>query len=280
MRPNATTILNDFEEKLRLQRYAPSSIKAYKNGLAQFLKAFALKEIQALEMHQIQSFLLALQQQKRLSASYQKQILASISKFYAFYYSKQLDLSFLYPQRKPKPLPKYLTILEVKRLLKQCKNQKHRCILEVLYGCGLRVSEVIALKIKDVDSTAMRILVRAAKGKKDRAVPLPQRLLISLRLYYQIYRPITFLFEGQNGGTYSVKSIQNFCKKYARAAGLKKRVSPHVLRHSYATHQLENGVHIRYVQSLLGHQSIKTTERYIHIADVANGTIPNPLDQL
>jgi integrase/recombinase XerD len=144
----------------------------------------------------------------------------------------------------------------------------------------LRVSEVIALKIADIDSAAMRIYIRAAKGKKDRVVPLPQTLLHNLRQYYLVYCPKDYLFEGQNGGNYSAKSIQSFIKKYARVAKIQKSVTPHMLRHSYATHQLENGVNIRYAQALLGHNSIKTTELYTHEIKISKNNIASPLDQL
>ncbi len=192
----------------------------------------------------------------------------------------KLDLSPLYPKRKSKPLPNYLTVPEIKRLLQQCTNLKHGCILKILYGCGLRVSEVIALKITDIDSSAMRLTVRAAKGKKDRVLPLPLILLQNLRQYYLAYRPKKYLFEGQKGGKYTAKSIQSFIKKYAQEAQIQKSVTPHILRHSYATHQLENGINIRYVQELLGHNSIKTTELYTHLTKVSKNNITNPLDQL
>ena len=126
----------------------------------------------------------------------------------------------------------------------------------------------------------MRLMVRASKGKKDRALPLPLSLLESLRQYYTAYRPEHYLFEGQSGGNYSAKSIQSFIKKYAREAKIQKSVTPHMLRHSYATHQLENGINIRYVQELLGHNSIKTTERYTHITKVSKSNIKSPLDHL
>jgi site-specific recombinase XerD len=144
----------------------------------------------------------------------------------------------------------------------------------------LRVSEVIALKIIDIDSSAMRLMVRAAKGKKDRALPLPKTLLHNLRQYYLAYRPKEYLFEGQRGGKYTAKSIQNFIKKYAREANIKKSVTPHILRHSYATHQLENGINIRYVQELLGHNSVKTTELYTHLSKISKNKITSPLDKL
>ena len=280
MCPNTNNLLADFVIKLRLQRYAPSSIKAYKNALAKFLIAFQQYDLEQISVQQIQNFMHNLQVKHHISAVYQKQILASITKFYLLYYNRKLNLSALYPKRNSKPLPKYLSALEVKRLLKQCTNLKHSCILKILYGCGLRVSEVIALKIEDIDSAAMRLMVRAAKDNKDRVLPLPQTLLQNLRQYYLAYRPKDYLFEGQYGGKYTAKSIQNFIKKYAQKARLQKSVTPHMLRHSYATHQLENGINIRYVQELLGHSSIKTTERYTHVTKISKNNITSPLDQL
>lgn len=280
MCPNNNNLLADFVMKLRLQRYAPSSIKTYKNALAKFLTAFDRYNLAQLKVQQIQYFIYQLQEKHTISAAYQKQILASITKFYLLYYERKIDLSSLYPKRKSKQLPRYLSVLEVKRLMRQCSNQKHLCILQILYGCGLRISEVIALKISDIDSSAMCIHIRAAKGKKDRVVPLPLILLRNLRQYYQKYHPNTQLFEGQKGGRYSAKSIQNFIKKYAQKANIHKSVTPHMLRHSYATHQLENGINIRHIQELLGHNSIKTTERYTHVTKVSNNKISSPLDKL
>ena len=280
MCPNTNNLLSDFVLKLHLQRYASSSIKTYKNALSKFLTAFQHQDLETLSVQHIQNFIHYLKDKHDISPVYQRQILASITKFYNLYYQRNLDLSVLYPKRKSKPLPKYLTVPEVKRLLLQCTNLKHGCILKILYGCGLRVSEVIALKIADIDSSAMRLMVRAAKGKKDRALPLPKTLLHSLRQYYVAYRPKAYLFEGQRGGKYTAKSIQNFIKKYAREANIQKSVTPHMLRHSYATHQLENGINIRYVQELLGHSSVKTTELYTHLTKISKNKIKSPLDQL
>ena len=144
----------------------------------------------------------------------------------------------------------------------------------------VRFSEVVAHKIVDIDSTAIRILVRNAKGQKDRVVPLPKSLLKNLRNYYRSYKPKSYLFEGQKRAQYSIKSVQEVTKKYAFEAEIKKKVTPHILRHSYATHQLENGVNIRHIQELLGHNSIKTKETYTHISKVSQEKIANPLDQI
>lgn len=181
MRPNINNLLSDFVVKLRIQRYAPASIKTYKNALSKFLIAFQKQDLEQVTVQQVQLFIHHLQTKHHISAVYQRQILVSITKFYTLCYNRSIDLSLLYPKRKAKPLPKYLTVSEVKRLLSLCRNLKHLCILQILYGCGLRVSEVLALKIADIDSDAMCLMVREAKGKKDRALPLPQTLLYNLR---------------------------------------------------------------------------------------------------
>lgn len=280
MRPNIQSLLAEFSTRLRLQRYAASSVKTYSNALTKFLLAFQNKNLEQLSVQEIAHFLSTLQQKQKLSPAYQRQILASITKFYHLFFNKRLDLSVLYPKRRKKTLPKYLSVLEIKRLFSHCKNLKHLCILQCLYGCGLRVSEVIALKISDIDSTTMCVLVRNAKGQKDRVVPLPKSLLKNLRNYYSSFKPKRYLFEGQKRAQYSSKSIQEVTKKYAFKAQIRKKVTPHMLRHSYATHQLENGVNIRHIQALLGHNSIKTTEIYTHISKVSKEKIANPLDQL
>jgi len=272
--------LSDFVIKLKIQRYASSSIKTYENALIKFLVAFEQYDISQININQIKNYIHFLHEKESISPSYQKQILSAITKFYALCYNRKLKLSVLYPKRKSKPLPKYLTVDEVRRLIHQCTNLKHLCILKTLYGCGLRISEVITLKLTDIDSSSMRLKICCAKGKKYRFVPLPKSLLESLRNYYKIYRPKNYLFEGQKNETYSAKSIQTFVRKYAIRANIKKAVTPHILRHSYATHQLENGINLRYIQDVLGHQSIKTTELYTHITNASKNTISNPLDTM
>lgn len=280
MRPNIQSLLAEYNAKLHLQRYASASIKTYKNALIKFLVAFQHENLEQLSVQQIAYFLSRLQKSQQLSPAYQRQILASIAKFYHLFFNRRLDLSALYPERKKKTLPKYLTPPEIKRIFSHCHNLKHLCVLQILYGCGLRVSEIVTLKITDIDSAAMRIMVRNAKCQKNRVVPLPKSLLKNLRKYYKTYQPNNYLFEGQKKMQYSIKSIQEVTKKYAFKAQIKKKVTPHMLRHSYATHQLENGVNIRQLQELLGHNSIKTTEIYTHISKVSNANIANPLDQL
>lgn len=159
-------------------------------------------------------------------------------------------------------------------------NLKHRCIVKLLYGCGLRLHELICLELTDVDSENMLIRINHSKGNKDRMVMLSPSLLAELRAYVKEFKPRKYLIEGQGGGRYSDKSVQMIVKAAAYRAGIQKLVTPHVLRHSFATHLLENGTDIRYIQQLLGHNSIKTTEIYTHITDVSRSQIRSPLDSL
>ncbi|QMU63964.1 MAG: tyrosine-type recombinase/integrase [Flavobacteriaceae bacterium] len=273
-------ILLEFQKKLSLQRYATSSIKSYTNALAKFLIAFGGSPLEKVKEKNIENFLFHLQKTENISSAYQKQILSAIGKYYELFHSKKLDLKYLYPKRKQKSLPKYLTRNEIVRLISACKNIKHKCILKLLYGCGLRVGEVLALRIKDVNSDQMLLHINMAKGNKDRTVKLPKKILYDLRVYYKKYKPKDFLFEGQNKPFYAAKSIQNFIKKYALEAKITKTVTPHMLRHSYATHLVENGIDIRFVKELLGHNSIKTTEIYTHIPDIAKSEFMSPIEHL
>ena len=165
-------------------------------------------------------------------------------------------------------------------MLENVHNLKHLCIIQLLYGAGLRVSEVLDLKLTDIESKNMLIHVRNSKGNKDRVVVLSEKLLEDLRKYFMRYKPKDHLFEGQNAPRYSAKSIQNLVKAAASRAGIKKRVTPHMLRHSFATHLIEKGMDIRYVQEMLGHQSIKTTQIYTHVTDSARRNLQSPLDSL
>jgi integrase/recombinase XerD len=181
---------------------------------------------------------------------------------------------------KPRLLPKKLAVEDVKRLLVLTTNLKHNTMLKVCYGMGLRVSEIVALQISDVDSKTMRVFISRAKGKKDRYVNLPITLLDQLRVYFTTYRPKVFLFEGQYGGQYSIRSAQKVFEQALERAKINVDRGIHGLRHSYATHLLEQGTDIRYIQDLLGHNDIRTTLRYAQVTDIAIQNIKSPLDRL
>jgi len=149
-----------------------------------------------------------------------------------------------------------------------------------IYSGGLRISELINLKVKDIDSQRMLIRVEQAKGKKDRYTLLSRKTLETLRQYFIEYKPKEWLFEGETGGQYSTSSIDKILKRGLKATGIKKRITVHSLRHSFATHLLEAGTDLRYIQNLLGHESIKTTEIYTHITTKGLDQIINPLDKM
>lgn len=182
--------------------------------------------------------------------------------------------------RKEKFLPTVLSEEEVVKIIDSILNLKHKCLIMTCYSGGMRISEVLNLRTIDIDSKRMLINIRGAKGKKDRVTLLSVKLLDLLRKYYRMYKPVEYLFSGQMGGKYAERSAQNILKNACSKAGIKKHVTLHTLRHSWATHLLENGTDIRYIQSLLGHSSPKTTQIYTHITTKGLDQIVNPLDKM
>jgi site-specific recombinase XerD len=182
--------------------------------------------------------------------------------------------------KKPLLLPKVMNEKEVIGLLNALDNVKHKAILYLAYSAGLRVSEVINLKIGDIDSSRMLIHLRGAKGKKDRMVTLGKVALENLRMYYKQYQPKIYLFEGPTGEQYSTRSAQIIFNQAKLKTGIRKELTFHSLRHSYATHLLENGTDIRFIKELLGHNDLKTTVRYTHVSKKSLEQIESPLDKL
>ncbi|MCD6345847.1 MAG: tyrosine-type recombinase/integrase [Bacteroidales bacterium] len=224
--------------------------------------------------------MLYLVEDRQVSSSYQNQAINSIK----FYYEKVLKgprrVYYIERPRKEKTLPAVMSEAEVKMIFEKMTNLKHKCLLMTCYSGGLRISEVLNLKPSDIDSSRMLIHIRGGKGKKDRVTLLSTKLLEILREYYKMYKPGEYLFAGQMGGKYSDRSAQLVIKRAADRAGIGRRVTMHTLRHSFATHLLENGTDIRYIQSLLGHASPKTTQIYTHITTKGIDQIKNPLDNL
>ena len=201
-----------------------------------------------------------------------------------FYFEQVLNKPKMFLEiprpKKPSTLPKMLSKEEVKRVFNQVKNPKHLLALRLSYGMGLRVSELVAIKLEHIDSSRKVVLIEGAKGKKDRYVNLPESVIQDLRTYYKAFKPKKWLFEGQYGGPYSTSSVQHVFKKAMNAAGILKKIGVHGLRHSYATHLLESGADIRYIQELLGHHSIKTTQIYTHVTPGSKRNVRSPLDDL
>ena len=274
--------MQSFEQRLRLQRYSDATLRNYKSCLSSFLGMASKKYEHPKELTEveIEKYVFWLLDSKKIGPSYQRMVVASIDKFYRLVLNIQLNINHLYPKRIESKLPNYLNKDEIKRLLGSANNLKHKCILELLYSGGLRLNELLDLKIRHIDSKDMVIHIEQGKGKKDRKVMLSAKLLDDLRVYFIQYKPSEYLFEGQNGGRYSEKSVQSVVKICSKTAKISKTVTPHTLRHSFATHLLESGTDIRYIQELLGHKSVQTTEIYTHIADISKSKIKSPLDDL
>ena len=271
--------LKEYNRLIRLKNYSLSTINSYTFCFEKFLDHFKGQEINSLTKDQITEFLYQ-ESQKGLSSGYQNQIINAIK----FYYEKVLKRKKEYydiPRAKrPQKLPVVFSEEEIIALLNEIKNLKHKAILYLIYSGGLRISEAVKMKIADIDSTRNLILIRGGKGKKDRTTLLSQKLLHLLREYYKEYKPKDYLFEGETGGQYSVKSIQNVFNRALENSGIKKKATVHSLRHSFATHLLERGTDLRYIQDLLGHNSSRTTEIYTHITKKGKDKIASPLDNL
>lgn len=218
--------------------------------------------------------------ERAISISYQKQLVAAIKFWYNHILDRKLELDYLYPDRSSFKIPIVFSQEEIKKILETCENIKHKAILTTIYSCGLRLSEVTNLQIKDIDSVAMTVTVRQGKGNRDRVVVLSPKLLTLLRIYFLEYKPKTYLFEGQSKEKYADRSVQLILKKTLAKAGIVKNGSIHTLHHSYATHLIEQGTDVRFVQELLGHKNIKTTLIYTHLTDATKRKIKSPLDNL
>ncbi|MDY6933432.1 MAG: site-specific tyrosine recombinase/integron integrase [Spirochaetota bacterium] len=270
----------EYTETLKLKRYSRNTIKSYISHFNQFLNFYNNYDPKDITDEQIREYLLYIINNKDISSSYQNQVINSIK----FYYEKVLGrpTSKYYFQRpkKEKKLPIVLSEEEVGSILKQISNLKHKCIIYLIYSAGLRLSEVVDLKITDIDSKRNIIIIRDAKGKKDRISLLSEKVVVLLRRYYKDYRPKEWLFEGQNGDKYSVKSVQTIFKNALLQTDIKKKATIHTLRHSFATHLLERGTDLRYIQEILGHKSSRTTEIYTHITKKGLDKIKSPLDDM
>lgn len=216
-----------------------------------------------------------------LSSSYQNQIVNSIKLYFKTCRDTKIEVDKIHRPKREKVLPNVLSKEEVKAILNAHENIKHKMMLSLIYSCGLRCGELIALKPVNIDSKRNIILLKNAKGKKDRIAPLSLKILEMLREYYRQYKPINYLFEGQIAGQpYDARSLQLVLKQALKKASIAKPVTLHWLRHSYATHLLESGTDLRYIQELLGHNSSKTTEIYTHVSTKSIQQIKSPFDDL
>jgi len=270
---------------LERKNYSPNTQRTYRSYLAMFSDYCLLQAADTSLQESGEAFITSLIH-RGYAISSQNQAINAL-KFYWEHILGQ-DRSYLnvVRPRKEKRLPTVLSQAEVVRIFNAIENRKHLAILQTLYACGLRIGEVISLQIKDIDSDRMCISVRRGKGFKDRTVPLPDELLQLLRKYYKQYKPSIYLFEGQQANDslkvvpYSPTSIRRVLYRAVKKAGIHKKVTPHTLRHSYATHLYEYGVNLRSIQVLLGHGSSKTTEIYTHVSNHHITNTPSPLSFL
>lgn len=267
----------EYLQKLELRKYAQNTCRTYVQLFEKFLNHFADWQPQEIDEQNIRTYLQKLIKEGK-SDSYINQSINSIK----FYYEIVMEMpNRFYSIERPlkrKKLPKVLSKDEIKGIVAHAGNIKHKCIIEVLYSAGLRREELLNLKIEDIDSKRMLIRVNRGKGGKDRNTLLSKTLLNHLRIYYVKWKPKEYLFEGLGGGKYSPTSVANIIERAAKRYGIRKKITPHMLRHSFATHLLEEGTDLRYIQSLLGHNSTKTTEIYTHVAVKHFEAIKNPLD--
>ncbi|MDB5226028.1 MAG: integrase [Bacteroidota bacterium] len=265
---------------LKSKRYSDNTIKTYSDSLKTFFLYFNYKPIEIITNDDLIVFNNEFILRNQLSASYQNQIVNAVKLFFRNIENKMMDEEMVHRPKRYNALPKVLDESEVERIINALDNIKHKCMLSLIYSAGLRRNELLNLSIADIDSKRMLVHIHKAKGRKDRIAPLSETVLQLLRTYYKQYKPKNFLFEGQGGEQYGERSLAMVLKKGCDLAGITKNVNLHMLRHSYATHLLEDGTDLRYIQALLGHKSSRTTEIYTHVSKNALGKIRSPLDKL
>lgn len=270
----------EYIEQLDRMRYSKNTKKIYTHFFRGFINYFPETPIDGITDDQVNQYMKYLLATKKVASSTQNQAINAIK----FYYEKvQMGERKVYALERPlkeTKLPKVLSEDEVAAILKALDNLKHKTMIWLIYAAGLRRSELVGLKIKDIDSKRMVINIKGAKGKKDRITMLSDRILHLLRKYFAEYRPKVWLFEGAPGEQYSPSSLQKVFMAALRKSGVRKEATLHTLRHSFATHLLETGTDLRYIQALLGHNSSKTTEIYTHVTTRGMEKIKSPLDNL
>ncbi|MCR9287488.1 MAG: tyrosine-type recombinase/integrase [Bacteroidetes bacterium] len=272
--------LDAIHQKIVLKGYSHSTLKTYKNYFFKFLCYFNSRDLKDVTKEEIEAFMYKLVVKEKLSESAQNQFVNAIKFYYEQVLGQPREYYDIQRPKKSKNLPNVLSKGDVKKILNQPKNIKHRAILATLYSAGLRIGEIINLRIQDIRSEEGYIYIKGAKGKKDRRTILSGKLLELLREYFIKDKPAYWLFEGQSGGQYSTRSIQSIFRRAIKEARINPWATPHTLRHSFATHLLQQGVSLRDIQALLGHSSSKTTEIYTHILKVNNKCFESPLDSI
>jgi integrase/recombinase XerD len=264
-------MIDKFVRELKLRNYSGKTVKSYVFSVEKLMK---YADGEYLDENLVKDYVIK-KLEKENPSSVRKDLFA-IKFFFNCVFGKQLDIV---NPKKNKEIPVILSVFEVKKLIDSTSNIKHKLIIKMLYGCGLRVSEIVGLEKKDLDFDEGLMHIRLGKGKKDRFVKIPVSVKEDLNNYIKLSEtPV--LFASQRGGKLTTKTIELILKNSTKKAGIKKRVYPHLLRHSFATHLLEQGIDLRIIQRLLGHSDIKTTQIYTHISQASIKNIKSPLDNL
>jgi len=268
-----------YAKKLTIRRYSQNTFRSYGSYFKRFLAAHSTIRPQDITEQQIREYLYREVTERDLSGSAQNQIINAIK----FYYEKVLGLAkteyWIDRPKKQKRLPSVLSETDVLSILKNTSNLKHLCIVSLLYSAGLRRGELVDLKIEDIDFGRQQITVRSGKGNKDRVTLLSNHLSNSLKKYFKEYEPTIWVLENPKGGQYSAESVLKVVRNAGINAGIKKRVTPHILRHCFATHLMDHGTDTRYIQELLGHASLNTTAIYAHVSKRDLNKLTSPLDR-
>jgi site-specific recombinase XerD len=278
--PNYRQCPEAFVLKLKELRYSENTIRTYTDLFEEFINYHFRYDIRAIDEPTIIAYLRYLVIDRQVSSSYQNQAINAIKFYYERVLGSQRKFYFIERPLAEKKLPEVLSEAEIRTMINLEENIKHKAIIMVGYSAGLRVGEIVNLRLVDIDSDRMQIRIIQSKGKKDRYTVLSKRTLETLRAYFEKYNPEEWLFEGWNGRKFSPRSVQAIVKDAAKVAGITKKVTVHTLRHSFATHLLEHGTDIRNIQEQLGHGSIKTTQIYTHISTDRTRQITSPLDNL
>lgn len=273
--------IEKFKQWMRSKRYSQSTVTIYSEALKSFLVFCRDTAVADITNEDVIVYTNEHILKNNLSASFQNQTVNAIKLYFQTVRDTKMMVDKIHRPKRSKVLPNVLSKEEIKLILNAHSNNKHKAMLSMIYSCGLRRSELLHLKFSDIDSNRNIVLLKNAKGKKDRIVPLSPKILQMLREYYMDYKPAVWLFEGQiKGEQYSEKSLQSVLKQALQKTGITKPVTLHWLRHSYATHLLESGTDLRYIQELLGHSSSKTTEIYTHVSTKSIQQIKSPFDDL
>ena len=280
---NAETIkkIDKYIQWLRSKRYSESTVKTYTEALTVFLRYYWNKPVSEISNQDVITFNNDFILKNKFSASYQNQVVNAIKLFFDKVEGAKLKVDLVHRPKRPNQLPNVLSKEEVKELFTATQNLKHKTMLSLIYSCGLRCGELLKLMPQHIDSKRNVLIIKQAKGQKDRIAPLSDKTIEILRDYYAAFKPIKFLFEGQiPGEAYDARSLQLVLKQSLAKTKIIKPVTLHWLRHSYATHLLESGTDLRYIQEILGHKSSKTTEIYTHVSTQSIQKIVSPFDTL